>query len=72
MKINQQNHSGMFRYLTQVKAVAFASISATSYYQSLGSTSSKIASGNYSQQRNHTLKYRRTRNQSGRTAATCS
>jgi len=32
MKINQQNHSGMFLYLTQVKAVLFAFISATSYY----------------------------------------
>jgi len=35
---NQQNHIGTFLYLTQVKAV----ISATSYYQFLGSTPFEI------------------------------
>jgi len=39
---NQQNHIGTFLYLTQVKAVLFTVISATSYYQFLGSTPLEI------------------------------
>jgi len=40
----------MFLYLTQVKAILFAVISATSYYRFLGSTPFKIARGIYGQQ----------------------
>ena len=52
-KNNQQNHIGTFLYLTQVKAVLFAVIPATSYYRFLGSTPFKIARGIYSQQLNY-------------------
>ena len=45
MKNNQRNHTGMFMFLTQVKAVLFAIISATSYYWFLGSTPFEIALG---------------------------
>jgi len=51
MKNNQQNHIGTFLYLTQVKAVLFNIISASSLYWFL---SSEIASGIYSQQLNYT------------------
>ena len=47
MKNNQRNHTGMFMFLTQVKAVLFAIISATSYYWFLGSTPFEIALGVY-------------------------
>ena len=53
MKNNQQNHIGMFMYLTQVKAVLFAIISATSYYRFLGSTPFEITHGIYGQQINY-------------------
>ena len=43
----------MFLYLTQVKVVLFAVISATSYYQFLGSTPFKITCGIYGQQINY-------------------
>ena len=42
-KKKQQNHTGTFLYLTQVKAVLFAVILATSYYWFLGSTPFEIA-----------------------------
>ena len=54
LKNNQQNHIGTFLYLTQVKAVLFIIISATSYCQFLSSGPFKIASGIYSQQLNYT------------------
>ena len=54
MRSNQQNHIGMFLYLTQVKVVLFAVVSATSYYRFLGSTPFKIARGIYGQQPNYT------------------
>jgi len=54
MKSNQQNHIGMFLYLTQFKAVLSAVNSATSYYRFLGSTPFKIARGIYGQQPNYT------------------
>jgi len=41
MKNNQWNHIGMFMHLTQVKAVLFAIISATSYYRFLAPPLSK-------------------------------
>jgi len=50
MKNNQRN---TFMYLTQVKAVHFAVISATSYYRFLGSTSFEIACGIYGQKINY-------------------
>jgi len=53
MKNNQQNHIGMFMYLTQIKAVLFAIISAISYYRFLGSTPFEITHGIYSQQINY-------------------
>ena len=53
MKNNQRNHIGTFLYLTQVKAVLFTVISATSYYQFLGSTPFEITLGIYG----HQLKY---------------
>ena len=40
-------------YLTQVKAVLFAVISATSYYRFLGSTPFEITRGIYGQQTNY-------------------
>ena len=48
----KNNHIGSFLYLTQVKAVLFAVISATSYYRFLGSTPFEIAHGIYGQQVN--------------------
>ena len=42
MKNNQQNHIGTFLYLTQIKAVLFAIISATSYYRFLDFTPFEI------------------------------
>ena len=53
MKNNQRNHIGTSPYLTQVKAVLFTVISATSYYQFLGSTPFEITLGIYG----HQLKY---------------
>ena len=53
MKNNQQNHIGAFMCLTQVKAVLFTVISATSYYRFLDSTPFKIARGIYGQQINY-------------------
>ena len=47
---NQQNHTGTFLYLIQVKAVLFAVTSNTSYYQFLGSTPFEITPGSYGQQ----------------------
>jgi len=61
MKNNQQYHIGMFLYLM---VVLFAVISATFYYQFLGSTPFEISRGSYSQQCNsysHSRKYRRNR-----------
>jgi len=42
---NQHNQIRTFLYLIQVQAVLYAIISATSYYQFLGSTPFKIARG---------------------------
>ena len=42
MRNNQQNHIRTFLYLIQVKVVPFVIISATSYYQFLGSTPFEI------------------------------
>ena len=53
MKNNQQNRTGTFLYLTQVKEVLFTIISATSYYWFLGSTPIEIAHGIYGQQFNY-------------------
>jgi len=53
MKNNQQNHIRIFLYLTQVKAVLFAVISATPYYRFLGSIPFSIARGIYGQQINY-------------------
>ena len=53
-----------FLYLTQVKAVLFSIISATSYCRFLGSTPSKIAHGSYTQQLKY-AKYRCLQNRSG-------
>ena len=53
MKNNQQNHIGMFLYLTQVKAVLFTVISATSYYWFLGSTPFEITCDICGQQINY-------------------
>ena len=50
MKNNQQNHTGTFLYLIQVKAVLFTVTSNTSYYQFLGSTPFEITPGSYGQQ----------------------
>ena len=56
MKNNQRNHIGTFLYLTKVKVVLFTVISATSYYQFLGSTPLELARGIYSQQINYAHK----------------
>jgi len=65
MKNNQRNHIETFTYLTQVKAVLFAVISATSYYRFLGSTVSKTHEVfRVSKSTTRTRNYRRTRNRS--------
>jgi len=53
MENNQQNHIGTFMYMTQVKVVLFAIISATSYYRFLGSTPFEFACDIYVQQINY-------------------
>ena len=59
MKRNQHNHIGTFPYLIQVKVVLFAIISATSYYQFLGSTPFEFACSSYGQQLTH-MKWNRS------------
>ena len=65
MKNNQQNLIGSFMYMTQVKVVLYAIISATSYYWFLGSTPFEITRGIYGQQINYVhVKLQHTRNRS--------
>jgi len=47
-KNNQQDHSGAFLYLIQVKVVLFTIISAASYYWVLSSTPFEVIRGSYS------------------------
>ena len=49
-KPNQHNHIGTFLYPIQVKVVLFTTISATSYYQFLGSTPFEFTCSSYGQQ----------------------
>jgi len=64
-KQSTESYIGTFLYLIQVKAILFIVISATSYYQFLGSTPFKLVLGIIVSVGNSSQKYRRMWNQSG-------